>query len=105
MWMSRFTYEQITDALKRAESGEAVTEICRKMGISRQAFYQWRNRSKGMGMMRRQVRWLEDENRKLKLVIMTLKLNNSLLKAILPMNGNSAMHILEDQPVELQQTA
>jgi putative transposase len=94
MWMSRFTYEQITDALRRADAGEAVTEICRKMGISRQAFYQWRSKYKGMGMMWRRVRWLEEENQKLKHLIMNLKLNNALLKevskALLPENGNSA---------------
>jgi putative transposase len=104
MWMSRFTYEQMTDALRRAAAGETVTEICRKMGISRQAFYHWRSKYKGKGMMRRRVRWLEEENRKLKLLITNLKLNNALLKAILPTNGNSAMDILGDRPVKLQQT-
>lgn len=31
----RFTEEQIAYALKRAELGTAVGEICRKMGIAR----------------------------------------------------------------------
>jgi len=110
MWMSRYTYEQMTDALRQADTGEAVTEICRQMGISRQAFYQWRSKYKGMGMMRRRVRWrwLEEENRKLKHLVMKLKLNNVLLeeisKAVMPVDGSSAMHILGDRPVKLQQT-
>lgn len=34
MKKSKFTDSQIMDALKRAESGLAVPEICREMGVS-----------------------------------------------------------------------
>jgi len=36
---SRYTDEQIAFALRQAETGTQVGEICRKMGISEQAFY------------------------------------------------------------------
>jgi putative transposase len=36
---SRFTDEQIAFALKQAETGTRIDEICRKMGISDATFY------------------------------------------------------------------
>lgn len=36
---SRFTGEQIAFALKQAELGTRVEEVCRKMGISDATFY------------------------------------------------------------------
>ena len=35
----RFTEEQISFALRQAESGTAVVEICRKLGVSEPTFY------------------------------------------------------------------
>jgi putative transposase len=34
MKKSRFTEEQISFALKRAQSGESVADICRELGVS-----------------------------------------------------------------------
>lgn len=39
MKKSRFTEEQMAYALKQAELGMAVGEICRKMGIAEATFY------------------------------------------------------------------
>ena len=39
MKKSKFTEQQIAFALKQAESGTAVEDICRKMGISQATFY------------------------------------------------------------------
>ncbi len=39
MKKSKFTEEQITYALKQAELGTPVAEVCRKMGISDATFY------------------------------------------------------------------
>jgi putative transposase len=38
----RYTDEQIAFALRQAESGTAVAEICRKLGISEPTFYRWK---------------------------------------------------------------
>jgi len=98
MKKSRFTEEQITDALRRADSGEAVTEICRQMEVSRQAFYQWRSKYEGMGMMQRCLRRLEEENHKLKRLVADLSLEKHLLqeglsKGVMPSNGNSGIYV------------
>lgn len=36
---SKYTEEQIAFALKQAELGTAVPEVCRKMGVSEATFY------------------------------------------------------------------
>jgi hypothetical protein len=40
----RHTEEQIAYALRQAESGTKIIEICRKMGVSEQTFYTWRRK-------------------------------------------------------------
>ena len=42
MKRSKFTDSQIMDALKRADAGLAVPEVCRELGISTATFYKWR---------------------------------------------------------------
>jgi putative transposase len=37
-----FTEEQIALALREAEAGTPVTEVCRKMGVSEQSFHRWK---------------------------------------------------------------
>jgi putative transposase len=48
MKKSRFTDSPIMDALKRVESGLAVLDLCRELGISTAAFYKWRAKYGGM---------------------------------------------------------
>ena len=36
------TEEQIAAALRRAEGGTTVAEVCRKLGGSGQTFYRWK---------------------------------------------------------------
>ena len=109
MWKSRFKEEQITDALRRADAGEAITEICRQMGVSRQAYYQWRSKYRGMGMMQRRLTQLEEENQKLKQLVADLSLEKhslqeQLSRAVISANGKAAIHILEKQASEQQNT-
>ncbi len=67
MKKSRYTDSQIMDALKRAEAGIAVPDLCRELGISIATFYKWRAKYGGMdtSMMAR-MKELEEENRRLK---------------------------------------
>ena len=50
MKRSRYSPEQIAFALRQAENGTPVVEVCRKMGISEQTFYRWKKRFVGMGV-------------------------------------------------------
>jgi len=49
MKRSRYTEEQIAFALKQAELGTPVSEVCRKMGVSDATFYNWRKKYGGLG--------------------------------------------------------
>ncbi len=51
MKKSRFTEEQIVFALKQAELGTSVPEVCRKLGISDATFYIWRKNMAGFPLL------------------------------------------------------
>jgi putative transposase len=84
MRKSKFTQEQIAYALRQAEQGTAVVELCRKMGVSEQTFYTWKKRFAGMGVVEmRRVKQLEDENRRLKSLVADLTLDKHMLQEVL----------------------
>ena len=84
MKKTRFTEEQIAYALRQAESGTAVDQICRKMGVSEATFYRWKKKFTGMGVAElRRLRQLEEENRKLKRLVADLSLDKAMLQDVL----------------------
>ena len=84
MKKSRFTEEQIAFALRQSESGAAVSEVCRKMGISENTFYRWKRKYVGMGVAElRRLKQLEEENRRLKQLVADLSLDKVMLQDVL----------------------
>ena len=84
MKRSRFTEEQIAFALRQAESGTAIQEITRKLGISEQTFYRWKKKYAGLGIAElRRLKHLEEENRKLKQLVADLSLDKQILQDVL----------------------
>lgn len=84
MKRSRITEEQIAFALKQAELGTKVEEICRKLGISDATFYKWRQKYGGLGPSElRRLRQLEEENIKLKPLVADLSLDKAMLQNVL----------------------
>lgn len=62
MKKSKFTEQQIVFALRQAENGVKVEEVCRKMGISDATFYNWKKKYGGLGINElRRLRQLEEE--------------------------------------------
>lgn len=80
MKKSRFTEEQIAFALRQAEGGTPVRDVCRKMGVSEQTFYRWKKKYAGVGVAEiRRLKALEEENRKLKQLVADLSLDKHIL--------------------------
>lgn len=84
MKKTRFTEAQIVQALKEYEAGKKAEDICRSMGITRATFYNWKKKYSGMdGQQLKQLKALEEENRKLKKMYAELALDNTMLKDVL----------------------
>jgi len=77
----RHTEEQIVRALRQAESGVPVTEICRALGVSEPTFYRWKKQFGGLGVSElRELRQLREENGKLKRLVADLTLDKHILQ-------------------------
>jgi putative transposase len=84
MKKSKFTEEKIAFALRQAETGTRVAEVCRKMGISEQAYFRWKKKYAGLGVSElRRLRHLEEENRRLKRMVADLSLDKQMLQDVL----------------------
>ena len=84
MKKTRYTEEQIAFALKQAELGTSVKEVCRKLGISDATFYAWRKKYAGLGPSEvRRMKQLEEENHRLKRLVADLSLDKSMLQDVL----------------------
>lgn len=84
MKTSKFTDEQIAFALRQAETGTKVAEVCRKMGISDATFYIWKKKYGGLGISElRRLKQLEEENRQLKKLVADLSLDKQMLQDVL----------------------
>jgi putative transposase len=84
MKKSKFTEVQIIFALKQSETGVAVAEVCRKMGISEATFYIWKKKYAGLGVPElRKLRQLEEENLHLKQLVADLSLDKQMLQDVL----------------------
>ena len=80
----KYSNEQIVYALKRVESGEKASEVCRQMGVSEASFYQWKKKSGGVGVGElARLRQLEEENNGLKKLVADLSLDRHILQEVL----------------------
>ena len=79
----KFTDEQIAFALKQAETGVTIGEVCRKMGIAESTFFNWKKKYSGLGVSElRRLKQLEEENRKLKALVADLSLDKAMLQDV-----------------------
>ena len=87
MKKGRYTEEQIAFALKQAELGAPVAEVCRKLGVTEQSFYRWKKKYSGMlPSDMKKLKQLEEENAKLKKLVADLSLDKIMLQDVLSKN-------------------
>ena len=84
MRRTRFSEEQIAFALRQAEAGTALEDICRKLGISQATFFRWKKKFAGLGVAElRRLKQLEEENRRLKQLVADLSLDKKMVQDVL----------------------
>lgn len=81
----RFTPEQIIMKLREAEvllgQGETITVVARKLRITEQTYYRWRNQYGGMKTSQaKKLKALEQENACLKKAVAKLTLDKLILR-------------------------
>ena len=87
MGRKNFTAEQIIFKLREVEvlvgQGESIAMACRKIAVTEQTYYRWRNKYEGMELKEAlRMKQLEEENRRLKQIIADQALDISILKEV-----------------------
>jgi len=71
-------------ALRQAESGTPVADICRKMGVTEATYSRWKKQFTGLDVSElRELRQIRDENKKLKQLVAELTLDKAVLREAL----------------------
>jgi putative transposase len=84
MKRSKFSEEQIVYAIRQAESGTPVGDLCRQLGVSDATFYAWKKKSAHLGVSElRRLRQVEEENSRLKGLVADLSLDTHMLSEAL----------------------
>ncbi len=84
MKKSKFTESQIVAAIKQQESGIAVKDISRELGISEATFYNWKAKYGGMEVSEvKRMKEMEAELAQYKKIVAELTFENRAIKAVL----------------------
>ncbi len=83
--MKRFTPEQIVSKLRQADvelgKGQSVPEVCRKIEVSQQTYYRWRQRYGGMSPeLIKELKTLQKENQRLRKIIADQRIDMEIMK-------------------------
>ena len=84
MKRKNFTESKILSIIRQYEGGRAIDDLFRENGISKATVYNWKKKYSGMdGGQVRQLKELQDENRRLKHMYAELSLDYKLAKEII----------------------
>jgi putative transposase len=79
----RFTEAQIINILKEQEAGSRTGDVFRRHGIAESTFYKWKAKFGGMDISEaKRLKFLEDENRRLKSLLADAHLDIAMLKDV-----------------------
>ncbi len=84
MKRSKFSEEQVVYALRQADAGTPVGDLCRQLGVSDATFYAWKKKYAHLGVSElRRLRQVEEENSRLKRLVADLSLDKYMLSEAL----------------------
>jgi putative transposase len=84
MKASQFSDAQKAFILKQGDEGISVAEICRKAGVSHATYFNWKQKYAGMlPPEMKKLKQLEDENARLKRIVVDLTLNREMLQDVI----------------------
>jgi putative transposase len=79
---SKYSDDQIRQAIERVANGVPLVAMCRTMEVTQTTFYRWRRKyGEGGAMEPNELRTLRDENRRLKQLVADLYLEQQVLQA------------------------
>ena len=92
--MKRFTPEQIVSKLRQADvelgKGLTVPEVCRKIEISQQTYYRWRQKYGGMSpTLIKELKTLQKENQRLRKIIADQRIDMEIIKEAIEYNSKN----------------
>ncbi|MCF0075587.1 transposase [Dyadobacter sp. CY261] len=83
MKKKNYSETQIVAILKQYEGGREAMDVCREYGISKATLFNWRKKYSGMEAAQlKELKALQDENRRLKQMYAELSLDYKLAKDI-----------------------
>jgi putative transposase len=83
MRKSKFSEEQIIKVLQEG-AGAKVQDVIRRLGITETTFYRWKAKYGGLDVSEaKRLKALEDENRRLKMLVADLTLDKQALQHLL----------------------
>jgi putative transposase len=84
MTRSKFSEEQVVYAIRQADAGTPIGDLCRQLGVSDATVYAWKKTYAHLGVSElRRLRQLEEENSRLKRLVADLSLDKHMLSEAL----------------------
>ena len=93
--MKKYRAEQIVEKLRQADvelgRGLTVKEVCRKVEISEQTYYRWRQKYGGMSPeLIKELRALQKENQRLRKIVADQRIDMEILKEAIEYNSKNS---------------
>jgi putative transposase len=80
MKRSKFSKEQVVYAIRRADAGTPVGDLCRQLGVSDATFYAWKKKYAHLDVSDlRRLRQVEEENSRLRRFVADRSLDKHML--------------------------
>ena len=92
--MKRFTPDQIVSKLRQADvllgKGLSVKQVCRKIEISEQTYYRWRQKYGGMSpQLIKELKTLQRENQRLRKIVADQRIDMEILKEAIEVSSKN----------------